>query len=408
MTRAERVEYNGRVELLAASWVVPGEGVPVRDALVAVEHGRITWVGRPADARRPPGPVRHLGRGVLLPGLVNAHCHLELSHLAAARAEGRQGFVPWVESLVERRARGDAGDARARTQAAIDELMATGTVAVGDVSNELDHLDLLEASGLEAVVFYELLAWDPARAEAVLVGARRKAGEAGRSRRRTRIKLAAHAPHSVSPPLLRALAAEGGPAAIHLAESESESRFLAGGDAEWSAFLARRGQGHVVFAAPGTSPVRYLDALGALPAGLVAAHCVRLDAHDRTLLARRGVFVAVCPRSNRSLGVGVPAVPELLAAGVEVCLGTDSLASVESLDLLQDAAALHREFPELEPAAIVRMATATGARALGFDDLGTLAPGKRAALAFAPAPGALDDPLDFLVSGDARAGRVEA
>jgi cytosine/adenosine deaminase-related metal-dependent hydrolase len=118
--------------------------------------------------------------------------------------------------------------------------------------------------------------------------------------------------------------------------------------------------------------------------------------------------VAVCPRSNRSLGVGVPAVPELLAAGVEVCLGTDSLASAESLDLLQDAAALHREFPELESAAIVRMATATGARALGLYGLGTLAPGNRAAFAFAPAPGALDDPLDFLVSGDARARRVEA
>jgi cytosine/adenosine deaminase-related metal-dependent hydrolase len=396
------------VELLGASWVVTDAGPPLRDGRVAVAEGRIVWVGRDSDPGRPAGALRDLGRGVLLPGLVNAHCHLELSHLASVRDEGRQGFVAWVEALVERRPRATPDEVRARTKDAIDELAATGTVAVGDVSNALGHLDLLEASGVESVVFYELLAWDPARAEAVLADARRRAEEANRDRVRTTVRLAAHAPYSVSPLLLRALAAEGGPAAIHLAESEAESRFLAEGDADWSGFLARRGLGHVAFTPPGTTPVRYLDGLGALHPGLIAAHCVRVDASDRALLARRGVFVAVCPRSNRSLGVGLPPVPELRAAGIEVCLGTDSLASAESLDLLQDAAVLHREFPALDPAAIVHMATGAGASALGLDGLGALAPGKRAALAFAPAAGPLDDPLAFLVSGDARARRVEA
>jgi aminodeoxyfutalosine deaminase len=396
------------MELLSAAWVVSGAGPPIRDGLVAVESGRIAWVGGPVSAGRPSGTVRELGGGVLLPGLVNAHCHLELSHLAAAREQARQGFVAWVEALVERRSREDPADARARTQAALEELTSTGTVAVGDVSNALGHLELLDASGLEAVVFYELLAWDPARADAVLADARRRVAEAARRGVRTPVRLAAHAPHSVSPPLLRALGREGGPAAIHLAESAAEQRFLDGGDAEWSAFLARRGLGHVAFAPPRTTPVRYLDGLGALPAGLVAAHCVHVDAEERALLARRGVFVAVCPRSNRNLGVGIPPVPEMLAAGVEVCLGTDSLASAQSLDLLQDAAALRREFPSLAPAAIVRMATAAGARALGLGDLGAIAPGRRAALAFAPAPRVIDDPLGFLVSGRARARRVEA
>jgi aminodeoxyfutalosine deaminase len=393
------------VELLGAEWVVPGAGPPIRDGLVAVEQDRIAWVGGRADAGRPAGPVRDLGRGVLLPGLVNAHCHLELSHLAAVREQAHQGFVAWVEALVERRSGADPALARAFTEAAIEELKTTGTVAVGDVSNALGHLGLLDASGLAAVVFYELLAWDPARAEVVLEDARRRVADIARQGVRTPVRLAAHGPYSVSPSLLRALAREGGPAAIHLAESGAEERFLNGGDREWSAFLGRRGLGHVSFVPPQTTPVRYLESLGALHPGLVAAHCVRVDADERALLARRGVFVAVCPRSNRRLGVGIPQVPEMLAAGVEVCLGTDSLASADSLDLLQDAAALHREFPALEPAAIVRMATATGARALGLDDLGEIATGKRAALAFAP--GAVADPLDFLVSGDARARRVE-
>jgi aminodeoxyfutalosine deaminase len=397
-----------RMELLGAEWIVTGAGPPVRDGLVAVETGRIAWAGGRDDATRPRGPVRDLGRGVLLPGLVNAHCHLELSHLSAARAEGRRGFVAWVEALVDLRSRADPAEARAGTQAALLELAGTGTVAVGDVSNGLGHLDLLDASGLDAVVFYELLAWDPERAEAVLAEARRRVTETAARGLRTPVRLAAHAPHSVSPPLLRALAREGGPAAIHLAESGSEQRFLDGGDAEWSAFLTARGLGHVRFEPPRTTPVRYLDGLGALPAGLVAAHCVRVDAEERALLARRRVFVAVCPRSNRTLGVGIPPVPEMLAAGIEVCLGTDSLASADSLDLLQDAAALRREFPSLEPAAIVRMATTAGARALRLDDLGSIVPGRRAALAFAPAAAQIEDPLAFLVSGRARARRVEA
>ncbi|HVD76227.1 MAG TPA: amidohydrolase family protein [Vicinamibacteria bacterium] len=393
------------MELLSAAWIVPGAGPAIRDGLVAVDQGRIAWVGGREDAGRPAGPVRDLGRGVLLPGLVNAHCHLELSHLAAVRGQAHRGYVAWVEALVERRSLADPADARARTEAAIDELKTTGTAAVGDVSNALGHLDQLDASGLAAVVFYELLAWDPARSEAVLEDARRRVAEIAGAGVRTPVRLAAHAPHSVSPPLLRALARGGGPAAIHLAESEAEQRFLSEGDSEWSAFLVRRGVGHVSFAPPRTTPVRYLDGLGALHPGLVAAHCVHVDADERALLARRGVFVVVCPRSNRTIGVGIPPVPEMLAAGVEVCLGTDSLASADSLDLLQDAAALHREFPALEPAAIVRMATATGARALGLGDLGVIARGKRAALAFAP--GAATDPLDFLVSGEARARRIE-
>jgi cytosine/adenosine deaminase-related metal-dependent hydrolase len=92
----------------------------------------------------------------------------------------------------------------------------------------------------------------------------------------------------------------------------------------------------------------------------------------------------------------------MLEAGVRVCLGTDSLASVDDLDLLQDAAALQREFPDLEPGAIVRMATAGGAEALGFGDLGTLAPGKRAVFAWAEADPGLADPMGFLLSGEAR------
>jgi cytosine/adenosine deaminase-related metal-dependent hydrolase len=105
--------------------------------------------------------------------------------------------------------------------------------------------------------------------------------------------------------------------------------------------------------------------------------------------------------------VGTADVAALLAAGVRLALGTDSLASVETLDVLEDAVLLHRSFPEVQPAAIVRMATLGGAEALGLGDLGTITPGGRAALAFAPAAAVPDDPHEFLLSGMARLERVE-
>jgi cytosine/adenosine deaminase-related metal-dependent hydrolase len=396
------------VETLTASWVLPVAGPPLRDGRVAVDGGRIAWVGRAGDPGEPAAVRRDLGPGVLLPGLVNAHCHLELSHLAG-QVPGDAGFVPWVEGVVA--SRGTVPDEAVREAAAgaIRSLEAHGTVALGDVSNGLGHLDLLASSRLSAVVFLELLAWDPARAEATLAGADARASAvAGSLRPGLDLRLAAHAPHTVSPALLRLLAGRGGPSAIHLAESEEEAAFLRDGSGGWPAFLARRGLGHVPFTPPGSSPVGHCDDLGTLHPRLVAAHGVQVDAADRETLARRGVHVVLCPRSNRSLGVGTADVPALLAAGVRLALGTDSLASVETLDVLDDAVALARRFPGLDPVAIVRMATLGGAEALGFGDLGAIAPGKRAALAFAAAGAPPADPHRFLLSGDARLRPVEA
>jgi cytosine/adenosine deaminase-related metal-dependent hydrolase len=347
-----------------------------------------------------------LGEVVLLPGLVNAHCHLELSHLAGRLAEA-SGFVDWVERLITMRPQDAPDTVRRRASAAIQELEDTGTAAVGDVSNALPHLDLLGRSSLRARVVFELIGWDPEAAPGVIDGARARL-HAVEPAAQVTVSLAAHAPHSVSPALLRAMAEAGGVSAVHLAESPHECRFLHGRDPEWSEFLARRGLGHVAFVPPHLSPVRYLDRLGVLHPGLVAAHGVQVDEGDCTLLAARGVSVVLCPRSNEALDVGLAPVPELRAAGVRLALGTDSLASVPSLDLWQDVLALHRSFPSLEPDWLVRAATQGGADALGFPDLGRIGPGALASFAFAEGPASLSDPLAFLLSGEARLRGVRA
>src|SRR4029077_484362 len=138
---APPIRYTPEVMLFRAGWVVPVDRPPLRDAAVAVEDGRVRWIGPAAEA--PPGERRDLGPGVLLPGLVNAHCHLELSHLAGRLGEA-EGFVDWVERLVTTRPPDPPETVRGRASAGIQELEDTGTAAVGDVSNALAHLDLLE------------------------------------------------------------------------------------------------------------------------------------------------------------------------------------------------------------------------------------------------------------------------
>jgi cytosine/adenosine deaminase-related metal-dependent hydrolase len=395
------------MELLRSAWLLPIASPPIRDGLVAVSGGRVVWVGSRGDPGQPHAPLRDLGEGVLLPGLVNAHCHLELSHLAGTQPAAPGGFVPWVEAIVSSRGRHTDAAVAAAADAAIAGLEASGTVAVGDVSNTLAHLDRLAASSLSAVVFLELLSWDPAKAAGTLAWGE----ELLRERRAVlrpglELRLGAHAPHSVSPQLLQLLAERGGPAALHLAESPDEAQFLSEGSGPWPAFLASRGLGHVVFTPARCSPVRYADGLGVLHPRLVAAHGVQVDAADRAVLAERGVHVVLCPRSNANLGVGTADLPALRAAGVRLALGSDSLASVDSLDVLDDAVLLLRQFPDLAPASILRLATLGGAEALGFPELGAIAPGRRAAFAYAPASRTPPDPAAFLLSGEARLERV--
>jgi cytosine/adenosine deaminase-related metal-dependent hydrolase len=396
------VHASGR-RALAATWILPVEGLPVRDGAVVVADGRIEWVGPRAEA--PPAPLEDLGAGVLMPGLVNAHCHLELSHLQGLRAD-RPGFVPWVDAVVRARLSGPPERARECAAAAVRWLETeTATVAVGDVSNTLDAVSALEASTLHAVVFHELLAWDPARADEVLSAAEaRRAAVADTDR--VRVRLAAHAPHSVSPVLFARLAERGGPAAVHLAESPAEHAFFRDGSGDWPAFLEERGLAGVAWAAPGISPVQYLDRLGVLHPGLLAAHAVQTDDADAATLARRGVAVVVCPSSNRNLDVGTAPVERLLAAGVRVCVGTDSAASGDDLDVAREMRELRREHPTVPAHAIVRMATAAGAEALGFSELGAIVPGRAACFAFAAASRVPADPEAFVVSDEAVLRRV--
>jgi 5-methylthioadenosine/S-adenosylhomocysteine deaminase len=288
-------------------------------------------------------------------------------------------------------------------------MRSRGTAALGDITNSGKLTGLVAGSGMYGTVFLELYRFRSSEAEEMVAGAAATLGEMEQARDtaggagRIEIVLSPHGAHTTSGPLLKALAgralATGSALSVHVAESEAEVSLLRDGSGPLPEFYRETDFWEDGWTPPGLSPVSYLDRLGVLSDRTLAVHCVQLSHQDISILQTRGVAVVTCPRSNDYLGVGTAPIPKILASGVPVALGTDSLASAPDTDLFAEMAALRSSHPGLAPAAVVRMATLNGARVLGLADrLGSIEPGKLAALVAIGMASPGDDPLETATS----------
>ena len=386
-----------------ARWILPITGSPPDAGWVTVEQGRVAGVGRGDE---PAGNVVDLGPVVLLPALVNAHTHLELSYLAG-RAPPADRFVEWIRIVMRtRRQYPNAADPEivAAARSAIAAARATGTGLFGDISNTLVTVPLLRDAGMSAHVFYELLGFNEA-APASRVAAAREAVDRIAADGDVRVSLAAHAPYSVAPGLFSAIRSDVDAhsprlSSVHLGESQEELELLARGTGEWKVLLQELGVWNDEWRVPRTSPVRYLEDLGFLDSAVLAVHGVQLDGEDLSRLAALQTTVVSCPRSNRHVGVGSPPIDAFYAMGVRVAFGTDSLASVPDLNMFAELAEARRAAPKVPARRLLESATRAGAEALGFGtELGTIEPGKRAALLAVDVPAGVKDVEEYLVSG---------
>ena len=393
---------------LGAAWVVPVDQRPLRDGWVAVDGDRIVAVGQGDSAETMAlGPVRDLGRVALMPGLVNAHVHLELSWLRD-RVPPAADFTTWITGLFA--ARGGAverpGDPRVTSAALAGarEAREAGTVAVGDISNSLAAVDAIDASGMHGLVFHELLGFTETTG-ALIERSRGLRQEAAQRSPHVRISVAPHAPYSVSRELFQAIRDEVTSSAepissIHVGESPEEVELLASGGGPWPQLLRRIGAWREGWRAPGLGPVEYLDQLGVIDARTLIVHGVQLGDHSLARLHERGATVVTCPRSNQWVGVGAPPIERFYLSGVPVAIGTDSLASVADLNLFSEMKEMRWLAPGVPARRIIESATLVGARALGLEHhFGTLSPGKRAEIVVVSLPADLEDVEEHLVSG---------
>jgi cytosine/adenosine deaminase-related metal-dependent hydrolase len=386
-----------------ASWVVPISGPPIRDGWVAVDGGRVAAIGRRGVA---PAGERDLGDVALMPGLVNAHTHLELSYLRDAVPPG-SSFVDWIRSVIAaRRQRPDpaASEILQGVSRAIEEAVACGTALVGDISNTLVTFGPLARSSLAAMVFNEVIRFNGAAAAAAVEQASRQL-EALLPTDLVRVSLAAHAPYSVAPLAFREIrrAIDRDPFArcsVHLSESAEEVEFIRTGRGPWRAMLEELGSWDPSWVPPAVSPVQYLDDSGFLDERVLAVHGVQMSSSDLARLAARRTTLVTCPRSNRYTGAGAPPLEAFYASGVRVAVGTDSLASAPSLSVFDELAAMRALAPMLPASALLDSATRQGARALGFEsEFGSIEPGKRARLLAVSVPPGTEDVEEYLLGG---------
>lgn len=355
-----------------AKWVVIDPWTIIHDGYIRVESGLIRDIGRGSCS----GHIIDHGSGALLPVLVNAHTHLELCALKD-KVLPEKGFRNWVENLINLRNSAGTDTLKAGAIKGLKELIESGCGVIGEISTLGLTWETISKSSLAGVWFREFLGNalpvdDTCNRKDFLVKS-----------------IAAHAPHTLAPNRIVELKditrKKNLPFSIHLAESEDEIEFLQTGKGKWAEFLSERGIDFSGWNLPVESPVKYLEDLEVLDENTIAVHILHASKKDFEILVRHNVRVCVCPRSNKNLHNMMPDLAGMLKAGIKPCLGTDSLASADSLSIFDEIAFVSKSFPSIPPAEILAMATVNGANSLGFGDMfGSLTPGKRAAFVYAP------------------------
>ncbi|HEY6880910.1 MAG TPA: amidohydrolase family protein [Polyangiales bacterium] len=387
----------------AGSWLItglPGEA-PIRDGAVVFDGTKVVAVG-PRSALQADAWTDT--QAILMPGLVNAHVHLELSKLRGETRSGG-GFGPWVSSMMARRDVLQPELDEEAIDAGISELLRAGTAAIGEVSNTLASVPLLASAPLIGRVFHEVFGMSREAAEGMREAARAKRASIRDWPRNLSYALAPHTVYSLHETVLRELSC--GRTSLHLSEHAAERAFLRDGGGPFAAFLDQRGVPHAHYQPPGKSPIDYALELGVLKPGVIAVHLCATTRDELARLKASGAPAVLCPRSNLFIELKLPPLFDILEVGLQPGLGTDSLASNTTLDVLAEAAALSDRFPQVDKGMLIAMATWHGAQALGLShQVGALKEGLTPGLLAFDLERPVDDPLRYLLRAPPPARRV--
>jgi 5-methylthioadenosine/S-adenosylhomocysteine deaminase len=371
-----------------ARWVLPITQPPIENGTVVESDGLITYVGSRAGA--PPGKDYDLGEAILLPGLINTHAHLELTAMRGF-LENCQ-FAAWIDKL--RQSRNEVLDDAMLLDSArfgITEGIEAGITTFADTCSSGVVMQAMRELGVRGIMYQEVFGPDPSQSS----GAMRELEERVENLNGTQTELVSlgvspHAPYTVSDALYDAAAKFANeralPLAMHIAEGEAENDIVVSGTGEFADRWRRRG---IPVERRARSPIALLEKHGALERGPLLIHCVRVDDADIAIMARHRCAVAHCPASNAKFGHGIAPLLPIMAAGIRVGMGSDSVASNNRMDILDEArlaVLIHRAATRKHDAfgahQALELATIGGARALGLESrVGSLEVGKDADLA---------------------------
>jgi len=368
-----------RTYLIGAPLVVADAQTIVPSGAILVSGATIIKLGYFKDLRHEHSSVFSIFlSGIILPGLVNAHTHMDLSSLGPLPGPPA-GFTPWLVDLVRRRSLLPQHARSAGFRSGVRLALKSGTTCIGDIASiafppaSIDirsRHSILSRSGLRATTFFEALGLDPAKAKehARLLKERLlRAGSTSSPSGRVRSGVSIHAPYSVSDDLASSVARlarrRSLPLAVHLLETPFE-RSRPRRRPAFRDYCAAFGWNPAWLDDRPSSPLEWLDRHHLLTPDTLAIHGIHLNRREISVLARRKISLVLCPRSNLYLHGKLPPVHNFISRGVPLAIGTDSLAGNSSLSLWDELRAIHERFPEIPPSRLFQMATAGGAAAL--------------------------------------------
>ncbi len=404
--------------LYCACWVLPVSSPPIEDGAIAISGDRIADVGaRPLlKTRFPTAETRDFGTAAILPGLVNAHSHLELTTMRGFLESEESDFTAWLRKLTfARLERMTADDRYVSALWGACEAVRSGVTTVADASDDAsESMRALIDAGLRGVVFQESFGPDPKFAVENFEKLKAKVTRM-REQETALVKLGVspHAPYTVCGPQLELIAefaiAEKLPVMMHAAESAAEEALLRDGQGAFAAALLRRG---IEWRAPGLSPIQYLRRHQVLDTEPLLAHCIKVDDADIETLKKSGARIAHCPKSNAKLGHGRAPFASFLEQGIPVGIGSDSVASNNTCDIIEEVRfailmarseiGCRSESRRVDSNDALQAATWGGAQALKLNDqVGELRQGLQADFAVVSLSGAHQlpsyDPISTLI-----------
>ena|SRR5215813_3660024 len=380
--------------IYSARWVLPMLTAPIPDGAVAVEGTKIVRLGTRAELSEQFSAARlaDFGNAAIIPGLINSHSHLELTAMRGFLEAEESDFFAWLRKLtVARLERMTAEDIYTSALWGACEAVRTGVTCLGDASDSATaSMQALRDVGLRGLVFQESFGPDPALVRENVQKLKDKVAQLrSLETKLVQVGVSPHSPYTVCAAQLAALAdfstTDNLPLMMHAAESAAEDLFVREGRGIFAEGLARRG---IQWEAAGVSTVQYLKRVGVLGVGPLLAHCIQVDDADIAAIAESGAKVAHCPKSNAKLRHGRAPLAKFVKAGIVVGLGSDSVASNNTCDLIEEArfaallSRLHGDNDSGETGdKLVVLATLGGAKALGLErQVGALREGLEADL----------------------------
>ncbi|MEE2828345.1 MAG: amidohydrolase family protein [Myxococcota bacterium] len=399
---AEEERDSSRVRVYTAPWIL-GAGDPIRDGAIALDHeGRVVAAGPGKDLLHSFEWAQRADLdGILLPGLINAHARLEIGEVdPLPEGLGLTRKLRAIREMLRADERLDPDSREAKVRAAVRQCVASGTAAVGDVTDSLRAVPSMGREGLYGVVFHEVGEFSKRRAAKALAAAAVEKARIVPWPEGVRYRIAPHSLYSTAESALKDLFSravdKGVITAIRLAETEEDWDLLEG-DIGNARSLVEAAAALLDDLRPlETDPLSYVEQLGGLNEQVMLVH---MNHATRDMVERVGAANAplvLCPRAALHDTGQLPPLPAFLEEGCRIALGTDSSSADQSV--LREAAELHAAFPEIPSLVLLNAATAGGADALSLDSMGSFQPGTTPGVLHADLAGqSTEDPSGWLL-----------